>query len=515
MHSFPYLALLIAVPVVGAALVALVGLVGGAAARVLAIVAAGAELVLAVAMLVAFKAHVGGFQFGETHSWMAPLGISFRVGIDGISLFLVVLTAVVVPLVFAGTTVREGLTGYLAWMLLLEGASVASFVSLDLMLFFFAFELTLVPSYFLIVRYGHERRAYAATKFFVMTFLGSAFLLVGILVLAFQHQDQTGVLTFSLEALRHTTLSSSLEIWLSLAFLVAFGVKAPIFPLHTWSPTTYREAPAGASVVLSAILAKLGTYGLLRFNLTLFPHASRTLAPTVLTLATIGILYGAITASGQSDMKRLIAYSSLAQVGFIVLGTFSGSEQGLTGAVVMMVNHGVITAAFFLLIGWIYDRRGAFDTGALRGLQRPVPVLAAVFTVTMLASIGLPGLNGFVGEFLVLLGTFTTHRWWAVVASTGVIVAAMYLLWNYQQVFHGKPDEDAQQMADLTRRERLTIAPLLALIVVLGVYPKFMLDRIEPAVHRELVGLSTPAPASAAMRQQIQHVASSPARGAQ
>ena len=512
MHTFPYLVVLLCIPLFGAGLVGLVGLRAPQAARVLALAATALELVFAVALLVAFKTHVGTFQFESTHTWMAPLGISFSLGVDGISLFLVLLTALIVPIVILGTSVGEKATGYLAWLLLLQGASVASFVSLDLMLFFFAFELTLVPSYFLIVKYGHERRAYAATKFFVMTFLGSAFLLVGILVLAFQHQNQTGVLTFSLAALQHTTLSSGLAVWLSLAFLVAFGVKAPIFPLHTWSPTTYREAPEGGSMVLSAILAKLGTYGILRFNLTLFPHASKTLAPLVLTLAAIGVLYGAITASGQHDMKRLIAYSSLAHVGFIILGTFSFSPQGLTGAVTMMVNHGIITAAFFMLIGWIAQRRGSFDTAVLKGLQGPVPVLAGVFTVTMLASIGLPGLNGFVGEFLVLIGTFTTHRWWAVVATTGVVVAAMYLLWNYQQVFHGKADAETETMHDLTTKERLTIAPLLALIVLLGVYPKFMLDRIEPSVHRELAGITAAAPATAI---QTHHVTfTSPVGGA-
>ena len=488
MHTFPYLSLLVLVPLIGAAIVGAVAKPAQAVAQKLGLGVAVLELGLGVALLVAFK-RTGDFQFTSVHPWASSLGISWNLGVDGISLFLVAMTLVVVPIVLLGAQVKEHGAAFAAWVLVLEGAAVASFLSLDLMLFFIAFELTLVPSYFLIIRFGYERRNYAAVKFFVMTFLGSAFLLVGILVLAFKHQSQTGVLTFSLEALRHTNVSGGMGVWLSLAFLAAFAVKAPLFPLHTWSPTTYREAPTGGSMVLSAVLAKLGTYGILRFNLTLFPHASKVLAPLVLTLATIGIIYGAFVASAQSDIKRLVAYSSLAQVGFIVLGTFTFTTVGLTGAVTMMVNHGIITAAFFMLIGWIAERRGGWDTGLLRGLQKPAPVLAGVFTLVMLASIGLPGLNGFVGEFLVLLGTFATHRWWGVTATFGVVVAAIYWLWNYQQVFHGKADAENAETPDLTRNERLIIAPLLVLIVFLGVFPKFMLDRIEPAVAKEVAAV--------------------------
>jgi len=361
-----------------------------------------------------------------------------------------------------------------------------SFLSLDLLVFFLAFELTLVPSYFLIAGYGHERRGFAAMKFFLMTFLGSAFLLVGMLVLALEHRQQTGVLSFDLLVLARTHLTGGTGVLLALSFLAAFAVKAPLFPLHTWSPDAYREAPAGAAMVLAAILAKLGTYGIVRFNLTLFPQASKTLAPLVLTLAVIGILYGAIVACAQKDLKRLVAYSSLAQVGFIALGTFAFSSQGLTGAVVMMINHGIITAAFFLLIGWIYARRGTWSLEDLRGLQGPAPVLAAAFTIVMLASIGLPGLNGFVGEFLVLIGTFVTHRWWAVAATFGVVVAALYLLWAYQRGFQGKAEGANAATADLSTAERWVVAPLLILIVVLGVFPKPLLDRITPSVNREL-----------------------------
>ena len=378
-------------------------------------------------------------------------------------------------------------------MLLLEAACIGSFISLDLILFFFFFELTLVPSYFLISGWGYGARAYTAIKFFVYTFLGSAFLLVGILAVAFIRQHQTGVLTFSLPALEHTHFSSTTEILLFCAFTAAFAVKAPIFPFHTWSPDAYAQAPTGGSMILAGVLAKIGTYGIIRFDLNLFPQASKDMAPILLTLAVIGILYGAVVACAQRDMKRLIAYSSLAQIGFIALGTFAFTTQGLTGGVLLMVNHGLITAALFLLVGWIYERRHTWQISELKGLQTPAPVMAAIFTVVMLASIGLPGLNGFVSEFLILSGTFLVHRWWAVAATLGVVVAALYLLWAYQQSFHGKVDPANEKTRDLGWSERLVIAPLIILIIFLGIYPKPVLDRITPSVNRlvDRVELST------------------------
>jgi NADH-quinone oxidoreductase subunit M len=279
------------------------------------------------------------------------------------------------------------------------------------------------------------------------------------------------------------------------------AVTPPLFPFHTWSPDAYAEAPTAGAVLLAAVMAKLGTYGIIRFDLNLFPQATRTLAPLLLTLATIGILYGAVVACAQRDLKRLLAYSSLAQIGFIVLGTFALNSQGLTGGVLQMVNHGLIIATLFIVVGWIYERRKTWQVSALKGLQSPAPVMAGVFTVAMLASIGVPGLNGFVGEFLVLIGTFVAHRWWAVVAIMGVIAAAIYLLWAFQQVFHGEPtEEDRAKTRDLSWSERLIIAPLIIAIVFLGVFPKPVLDRITPSVNQLVVHVDqvthTPVPAS-------------------
>jgi NADH-quinone oxidoreductase subunit M len=485
-HSVPFLTLLILLPAVGGGAMALLGLdrrLPKELCDALAILVSLATLVVAVIAFITMKVHDGGFQLVSNHTYTGEtLGIRWYLGVDGISVFLVLLTAILFPLVLITGKDKANPRAYAAWMLLLEASIMGSFLSLDLIVFFLFFELTLVPSYFIISGWGHDRRAYAAVKFFLYTFLGSAFLLVGILALAFIHQSQTGVLTFSLPALVHTHLSSSTEILLFLAFTSAFAVKAPLFPFHTWSPDAYTEAPAGGSVILSGVLAKLGTYGIIRFDLSLFPHATRTLAPLILTLAVIGIVYGAIVACAQRDMKRLVAYSSLAQIGFIALGTFALSTQALSGAVLLMLNHGLITAGLFLVIGFIFERRGTWQTTELRGLQKVAPVMAAVFTVFMMASIGVPGLNGFVSEFLILAGTFITHRWWAVVAVVGVIVAAIYLLWAYQQVFHGVPKPEDEKTRDLTWLERLVVAPLIILIVVLGVYPKPVLDRINPSV---------------------------------
>jgi NADH-quinone oxidoreductase subunit M len=485
-QPFPFLTVLILIPAVGALVVALLPRqrVASWLHQAVGIAVMVATLALAVTIAIRFSAGDGSYQMVSNHVWSSTLGIHWSLGVDGISLFLLVLSALLFPLTLLGAGAKRDPKSFVAWVLLLEAACLGSFVSLDLVLFFLFFELTLVPTYFLIGGWGYARRGYAAVKFFIYTFAGSAFLLVGILAIAFIHQSQTGVLTFELPALMHTHLSGTAGVLLFLAFTAAFAVKAPIWPFHTWSPDAYAEAPTAGSILMAAVMAKIGTYGIIRFDLNLFPQAARTLTPWLLTLAVIGIVYGAIVACAQRDMKRLVAFSSLAQIGFIVLGTFALTAQGLTGGVIQMVNHGLIIAALFLLIGWIYERRRTWQVSELKGLQRSAPVMAAVFTVVMLASIGVPGLNGFVGEFLILIGTFIVHRWWAVAALVGVIIAALYLLWAYQQVFHGEPTEADRATPDLARGERLVIAPLIILIVLLGVYPKPVLDRITPSVNQ-------------------------------
>ncbi|HXW33364.1 MAG TPA: NADH-quinone oxidoreductase subunit M, partial [Acidimicrobiales bacterium] len=445
-----------------------------------------ATLALAVTIAVRFHLGYGGFQMVSRHVWAQSLGISWHLGVDGISVFLILMSAVLFPLAMLGARVSRDPRSYVVWLLILEAGCLGSFVALDLILFFLFFELTLVPIYFIIAGWGYSHRAYAATKFFIYTFLGSAFLLVGIVAAAVIHSQQVPGhrFTFDLTALVNTHFDLTSQILLFIAFTAAFAVKAPLFPFHTWSPDAYSESPTAGVVILAAVMAKLGTYGIVRFDLDLFPRAVVDLAPLLLTLGVVGIIYGAVVACVQRDMKRLLAYSSLAQIGFIILGTFALTTQGVTGGVLQMVNHGLITAVLFLLIGWIYERRRTWQTTELRGLQRSAPILAAAFTVGMMASIGLPGLNGFVGEFLILAGTFLVHRWWAVVATFGTVLAALYLLWAYQQAFQHRPVEaEGRPMTDLGWREGAVVLPLIGLIVFLGVYPKPVLDRITPSVN--------------------------------
>ena len=472
------------------------------------LVASLAVLGIAAAATAEFTTGNGGYQFTTTHQWIAALGISWSLGMDGISLFLVLMSALLFPIALAASGERAGDKSFVAWILVLEAGCLGSFLALDLLLFFIFFELTLVPVYFLIAGWGHERRGYAAGKFFLYTLGASAFLFVGILALVAIHASQTHVTTFDVRALAHTHLSGTAGVLLFLAFTAAFAVKAPIFPFHTWSPDAYREAPAAGSLLLAGVMAKLGTYGIVRFDLAFFPRAVVTLAPLLLTLGAIGIIYGAVVAAVERDLKRLVAYSSLAHLGFIVVGAFALTREALTGAVLQMVNHGLYTAALFLLIAVIYKRLDTFSVRDMRGLQRRVPMLAGVFTVVMLASIGVPGLNGFVGEFLILVGTFLTHRWWAVVATFGVVLAAVYLLWAYQQAFQGKPAVETAAIRDLTWQEGLVLAPLVVLIVLLGIFPGPLLNRIGPSVtrvvaHVEAVAHQKPTqvgPAGAALR---------------
>jgi NADH-quinone oxidoreductase subunit M len=490
MSPFPFLTTLVLLPAGTALVVAILPSNLGErrrriAAQVIGLAGALSTLALAVTIAVRFNIKDAGYQMVSDHAWARSLGVSWYLGVDGISLFLVLLAALLFPVALAGARTRTNLHSYMAWMLLLEAVCIGSFISLDLILFFVFFEASLVPIYFIITGWGFEKRSAAAMKFFVYTFLGSAFLFVGIVVLALIHQHETGILTFSLPVLAHTHMPYYVQVLLFLSFTAAFAVKSPVFPFHTWSPDAYAEAPTGGSVVLAAVMAKMGTYGIIRFDLNLFPKASIDLAPLLLTLGVAGIIYGAIVACTQKDLKRMVAYSSLSHIGFIVLGVFALTSEGMAGGVIQMVNHGLIIAVLFLAIGWIYERTATRDVSRLKGLQKPAPLLAALFTVGMLAAIGLPGLNGFVGEFLILLGTFITHRWWAVVAATGVILAALYMLWAYQQAFHGKPEEEAvKRTKDISWPELLVMAPLVGLVIFLGVYPKPVLDRITPSVER-------------------------------
>jgi NADH-quinone oxidoreductase subunit M len=483
--GIPLLTLLVVLPLVGAVMASLMNKAQAEQIKLVALVFSLVTGALSVFMLAKFPSGQAGFQFVSQQSWVSEWGISWHLGVDGISLFLVVLTGVLFPLVIIGIDPHHDQKPYLAWMLLLEAGVMGSFLSLDLFLFFVFFEIVLVPMYFLIGNWGYEKRVYAATKFFIYTMAGSAFMLVGIVATAFLARRDIGYLTFNLvEIAEKSNFATGTGRWLFVAFMIAFAVKVPLFPLHTWLPDAHTQAPTGGSVILAGVLLKMGTYGMLRFGVYLFPEATLWAKPVLFTLAVIGILYGAIAATMQKDLKRLVAYSSVAHLGFIVLGTFALTSQSLTGGVMQMVNHGVSTGALFLMVGMIYERRHTRQIAELGGIQSVAPIFAGFFMVVMLSSIGLPGLNGFVGEFLILIGSFETARWWVVVATLGVILAALYLLWAYQRVFHGEPSEANKTFPEITRREGLLLGVFVAAIVFTGIYPKPMLNRIEPSVNK-------------------------------
>ena len=491
--SFPILTALVLVPAIGAALIGLISSRQAQYAKFVAAVTSVATGAMAIWLTAEFNQDDSGFQFVSKQPWIEEWGISWHLGVDGISLFLVLLTGVLFPLAILGIDPHNDEPGrdkpYFAWLLLLEAGVMGSFLSLDLFLFFVFFEIVLVPMYFLIGGWGYERRVYAATKFFLYTMTGSAFMLVSIMATAYiaSRNGVSGVTFDLVEIAENAEFAASTGRWLFFGFAVAFAVKVPVFPLHTWLPDAHTQAPTAGSVVLAGVMLKLGTYGLLRFGLYLFPEASYWSRYLWLGLAVIGIIYGAIAATMQTDLKRLVAYSSVAHLGFIVLGTFAFTSQSITGSVMQMVNHGVSTGALFLMVGWIYERRHTREIAELSGLQKVAPIFAAGFMVVMLSSIGVPGLNGFVGEYLILIGTFLAEPWYAAIAATGVILAALYLLWAYQRVFHGEPGEANEGFAELKLKEAATLLPFIGIIVFTGVYPKPMLDRIEPAVDR-LIG---------------------------
>ena len=486
MHaSFPILSALILLPILGAVLITIVSNKYLELVKVIAMVFSVGVGGMSIWLLASFKSADSGFQYVSQHDWVTSWGISWHLGVDGVSLFLVVLTGILFPLVILGVDPHHDHKRYLAWLLLLEAGVMGSFLSLDLFLFFIFFEIVLVPMYFLIGGWGYDKRVYAATKFFLYTMLGSAFMLVGIIATAVLARRDIGYLTFDLVTIaEQASFATNTGRWLFVSFAIAFAVKVPIFPLHTWLPDAHTQAPTGGSVILAGVLLKMGTYGFLRFGLYLFPAAAVWAKPVLLTLAVIGIIYGAIAATMQTDLKRLVAYSSVAHLGFIVLGIFAITSQSLTGSVMQMVNHGISTGALFLLVGMIYDRRHTREIAELRGIQSVAPIFSAAFMIVMLSSIGVPGLNGFAGEFLILIGSFQSARWWTIVAATGVILAALYLLWAYQRVFHGEPDEANSTFAEMTLREGALIMVFIGLIGFTGVYPKPMLERIEPSVDK-------------------------------
>lgn len=446
---------------------------------------------LALALWIAVSFAVGDpfFQFTVDYTFSETLGIGWRLGIDGISLWMVVLTAVLFPLAIAASqSITDQTKQYMVAMLILEAALLGVFVALDMLLFFAFFEIVLVPMYLLIGLWGSENRRYASMKFVLFTAFGSIFLLGGIVALAVLVGDAIGAATsFDFRLAMETGLSSTTQLWLFAAFGIAFAVKVPIVPLHTWLADAHTEAPTAGSVILAGVLLKMGGYGLLRFNMTLFPEATVDLATGLAVLGTIGIVYGAVVAIVQPDVKRLVAYSSISHMGFVILGLFALTSQGLSGGVFVMLSHGLVTGALFLLVGMLYDRRHTRLIDDYGGIASVMPIYAGFFLYMAFASIGLPGLSGFVGEFLVLVGSYLTVPVLAVIGASGVVLAAIYLLWAYERIFTGPISNPANEvLADLGLREIAIIVPLIVLVLAIGVYPRPVLDRIQPSVDRIL-----------------------------
>jgi NADH-quinone oxidoreductase subunit M len=471
-------------------------------AKHLALAATLVEVALALPLWWVFEP-TGGMQFGVNVAWIGAWGIRYTVGIDGISLCLVLLTVLLMPLAVLGSwsyiTQRE--RGFYALLLVLTTGMLGVFVALDLFLFYVMWEVMLIPMYFIIGIWGGEQRLYAAIKFFIYTFFGSLLMLVAILGLYFQVAAATGVYSFGYgHLLTHAgAVSPTLAWWFFGAFFLAFAIKVPVFPFHTWLPDAHVEAPTAGSVLLAGILLKMGTYGFLRFALPFFPAVALhpTVQAVIVALALAGILYGGLVAMVQPDLKKLVAYSSVAHLGFVMLGMWALTIHSVQGALMIMISHGISTGALFFLVGMLYERRHSRAIASFGGLARVMPLFAAVLTLVALSSIGLPGTNGFVGEFLVLLGAFGVYPAVTVAATTGVVIAAAYLLWALQRViFNPLADPENEKLRDLTPRELLVLLPLVAAIVWIGVYPKPILERIQPATARLIQQIKLPAPAT-------------------
>jgi NADH-quinone oxidoreductase subunit M len=499
---------LVFLPVAGAILVALVPKEAVRAHKLIGLGMALAVFLVSLVLVRDFQPQAG-MQFEVVRSWLPSLGISYHVGVDGISMWLVILTTFLTPIALLGSwsSITDRVREFNVFMLLLEAGMIGVFVSLDLFLFYVFWEAMLIPMYFLIGIWGHDRRIYAAVKFFLYTMAGSVLMLVAFLVL----YRAAGIQTFDLQALAARPVAPALQMWLFAAFALAFAIKVPMWPFHTWLPDAHVEAPTAGSVILAGVMLKMGGYGFLRLAIPLFPHAAEAFAPWIGLLAVIGIVYGALVSLVQPDLKKLVAYSSVSHLGFVMLGIASFTTTAVTGAIYQMLNHGISTGALFLMVGMLYDRRHTRRIEAFGGLKAVMPWFSAFFLLVTFSSIGVPGLNGFVGEFLILLGSWGgtfTGTWGVpltVAASTGVVLSAAYMLWMVQRVFYGEvTDPHNQDLPDLGGREAVVLTPLIVLVLVMGIASPLFTRSIEPAVDalvrsvRGRVAVSPPVVAASA-----------------
>ena len=491
-----YLSIILFTPLAGALLLLLVNKQNENAIRWIANVTALIGFVISVPLWFWYNPQGPEFQFQERLPWIPSIGADYFIGIDGLSTLLILLTTMMgfIAILSSWNAITERVKEYYIFLLVLQSGMLGAFMALDFMLFFLFWEVMLVPMYFLIGIWGSANRLYSAIKFFLYTLVGSVIMLLGILALYFAyHNDPAnlGAYTFDITRYREYHFALGLQWWVFLAFFCGFAVKVPMFPLHTWLPDAHTDAPTAGSVILAAVMLKMGTYGFLRFSLPILPDGTRAFVPMMVVLSIIGIVYGSLVALAQKDWKRLVAYSSVAHMAMVMLGMFALNPVGLTGAIIQQLNHGISTGGLFLLVGVVYERRHTREISEYGGLSKVMPVYAAIFLVMTMSSIGLPTLNGFIGELLILQGVFVANKWWAAFAGSGVVLGAAYMLYLYQRTMFGKIENPKNEhLADLSQREFVTFAPLLILAVWMGIYPAPFLRRIENSVQHIIMRVS-------------------------
>jgi len=484
------LSVILFTPLVGAVLLLFVSGRQESVIRWIANLFAVAGFAVSLPLWFRFQPFGDAWQFVERAEWIPSIGAAYVLGVDGFSMLLVLLTTLIgaIAVLSSWSAITERVKEYYIFLLVLQTGMIGAFVSLDFLLFFLFWEFMLVPMYFLIGIWGGGRRLYSAIKFFLYTLVGSVVMLLGILALYFFSHSVTGVYSFDITQFQQLTVPFPLQKWIFLAFFLGFAVKVPMVPFHTWLPDAHTDAPTAGSVILAAVLLKMGTYGFIRFSLPILPEASRYFVPMMAGLAIVGIIYGALVALAQSDWKRLVAYSSVSHMGMVVLGMFALTPAGITGSIVQQLNHGISTGALFLIVGIVYERRHTREISEYGGLSKVMPVFAAVFLVMTMSSIGLPTLNGFIGEILILQGVYVVNKIWAAVAAAGIVLGAAYMLWLYQRTMFGKIENPANaQLKDLSAREITTFVPLIALAIWIGLYPAPILRRLQSSVGRVVV----------------------------
>ena len=485
--DFPLLSLIMFTPLVGVVILLFINRQSENLIRWVANLFVGLGFLVSLPLWFWYDVGDPGWQFVEQVDWIPSIGAQYLLGVDGFSTLLILLTTLmgVIAVLSSWTAITMRVKEYYVFLLALQTGMLGAFMALDFLLFFLFWEVMLVPMYFLIGIWGSDNRLYSAIKFFLFTLVGSVVMLLGILAVYFYHYDVTGVYTFDITQFHELNIPFDMQWWIFLAFFLGFAVKVPMFPFHTWLPDAHTDAPTAGSVILAAVLLKMGTYGFIRFSLPILPEATTVFVPWVAGLSIIGIVYGALVAMAQQDWKRLVAYSSVSHMGLVMLGMFALTPVGITGSIVQQLNHGISTGALFLLVGVVYERRHTRLISEYGGLSKVMPVYAAIFLIMTMSSIGLPTLNGFIGEVLILQGIFVVSKAWAAVAASGIVLGAAYMLWLYQRTMFGDvTNPKNEKLPDLNMREFATFVPLLILAVWIGLYPKPFLDRLETSVDR-------------------------------